>query len=276
MERRIGFIGIGEMGFPMVRNLLKAGYKVNVYDSREEPLLEMKKHGAVVVRSPKEIVQSSEIILCMVRTGNQLETVFRGKEGLLEGSNPDAIVVIMSTVEPRIVQELSELTRAKGIKLLDAPVSGARQGAEKATLTIMAGGPRSAYEECLPIFESLGKGIFYFGDVGMGEVAKLVNNHLVLINMLGVYEAFNLAEVAGVKMDVLLEMIKVSTGNSWIVEHWDLVKSWKEETERVPTPGSQFKDIKTLYKDIQITLNCARDLNVSLPLAGVSSQLGWD
>ena len=276
MEKRIGFIGIGEMGFPMVRNLLKAGYKVNVYDSREEPLLEIKKYGAVIARSPKEVALSSKTIICMVRTADQLVAVFSGKEGILDGANPDAIVIIMSTVEPRVVQELSGLAKVKGIKVLDAPVSGARQGAEQATLTIMAGGPRSTYEECRPLFEALGKNIFYFGDIGMGEVAKLANNHLVLVNMLAVYEAFNLAQVAGVKMDVLVEMIKVSTGNSWVIEHWDLVKSWKEDSQRVPLPGTKFRDIKTLYKDIQIMLNCARDLNVPLQLAGLSSQSGWD
>lgn len=275
MKKRIGFIGLGEMGYPMALNLLNAGYRLSAYDSRREPLLEIEKHGAIIARSPKEVAQSSDIVICMVLTASQVVSVFRGEEGALEGANPGMTFLIMSTIEPRIVQELSELASVKGINILDAPVSGAKRGAEEGTLSIIVGGPKAVFEECRPVFDALGKNIFYVGDIGMGEAAKLINNHLVLVNMLAVYEAMNLAQAAGVKTDVLLELIKKSTGNSWVIENWDLVKSWKETPRLDRTTQITFKDIKTLYKDIQITLNFARDLNVPLQLAGLSSQLGW-
>jgi 3-hydroxyisobutyrate dehydrogenase-like beta-hydroxyacid dehydrogenase len=276
MRKQIGFIGIGEMGFPMVSNLLKSGYAVAAFDLRSEPLLAIEKKGARIAKSPQEVAQSSQVVICMVLTTDQVVNVLQGEKGVFEGAAPGTIVLIMSTIDPMVVKKLSITADSRGIRLLDAPVSGAKEGAEAGNLSIMVGGPETAFEECRPVLETLGKSIFYLGEAGMGEVAKLVNNHLLLVNMLAVYEAMSLAQVAGIRTDLLLELIKRSTGNSWVMEHWDLVKSWKQESESQEMGAAKFRDIKTLYKDIQMTLNFAKELKVPLKLAGLSSQLGWD
>ena len=276
MGKRIGFIGIGEMGFPMACNLLQKGYTLTAYDAQKGPLLKMEKSGAKIAASPNEVARASEMVICMVLTTEQVISVIRGENGVLQGAHPDMIILIMSTIDPMVVKDLSKEANAKGVRLLDAPVSGAKEGAEAASLTIMVGGPKTAFEECRPVLQVLGKNIFYLGEAGMGEVAKLINNHLLLINMLAVYEALRLAQAAGAKIDVLLELIKTSTGNSWVAEHWDLVKSWKESSIPDGAIKNKFRDTKTLYKDIKMTLDLAKDLNVPLQLAGLSSQLGWD
>jgi len=276
MGKKLGFIGIGEMGLPMARNLLAQGYTLTAYDIQKEPLLKIKESGAEVASSPCEVARASDIVICMVLTTDQVISVIRAENGILQGAHPKMIILVMSTIDPLVIKELSRAAEAKGVRLLDAPVSGAKEGAEIGTLAIMVGGPKTAFEECQLILQALGKNIFYLGESGMGEVAKLINNHLLLINMLAVYEAMRLAEGAGINMDLLLELIQASTGNSWVIEHWDLVKSWKESLTSAKRVKAQFRDIKTLYKDIKMTLNLARDLNVPLELAGLSSQLGWD
>jgi 3-hydroxyisobutyrate dehydrogenase len=276
MRKQIGFIGIGEMGFPMVSNLLKSGYAVAAFDLRSEPLQAIEKKGARIAQSPQEVAQSSQIVICMVLTTDQVVNVLQGEKGVFWGAAPGTIVLIMATIDPMVVRKLSIAADSRGIRLLDAPVSGAKEGAEAGHLSIMVGGPETVFEECRPVLETMGKNIFYLGEAGMGEVAKLVNNHLLLVNMLAVYEAMSLAQAAGIRTDLLLELIKRSTGNSWVVEHWNLVKSWKQESKSQEMGAAKFRDIKTLYKDIQMTLNFAKELKVPLKLAGLSSQLGWD
>ncbi len=172
----------------------------------------------------------------------------------------------MSTIDPMMAKKLAGIAKEKGADLLDAPVSGARQGAETGTLTVMVGGAEEVSKRCKPIFDVLGKNIFYLGEVGMGESAKLINNLLLLVNMSAAYEAVALGKKAGVKMDVLFDLIKVSTGNSWVIEHWDMVTSWKDKYKVGGT-------LDLIYKDINLTLDLGENLKVPLYLSSLAKQL---
>jgi len=266
MKRKIGFIGLGEMGFRMAKRLIGDGYKLIVFDVVEEPLLNLRDAGAQVAESSKEVAEKSQIIIVMVRTTAQAERVISGEKGVLEGATRSSTILLMSTIDPFAVKKLAELAQVKGVDLLDAPVSGAKQGAEAGTLTVMVGGNEAVFKECKPIFEALGKNIFYLGQIGMGESAKLINNLLLLVNMCAAYEAMALAKKAGVKMDVLFDLIKVSTGNSWVVDHWDMVTSWKDNYK----PGGT---LDLVYKDINLTLDLGENLRVPLHLSSLAKQL---
>ncbi len=266
-QKSIGVIGTGEMGLPMARNLLKAGHRVIAFNRSKESLKEIEKDGAEIAKSPKAVAQSSEIVIIMVRTTEQTVSVMLGKDGVLDGVTPESIVIIMSTIDPRVAQELSEEANKREVKVLDAPVSGAKERAEAGTLTVMVGGDQEVFEECRPILEVVGKNIFYLGDSGMGESAKLINNLLLLVHMNIAFEAMNLAQATGIKIDVLQELIKVSTGNSWIIENWDLVKSWKDNYKEGGT-------LDLMYKDINLTMKLGEDLKVPLHLSSLAKQLG--
>jgi 3-hydroxyisobutyrate dehydrogenase-like beta-hydroxyacid dehydrogenase len=266
METKIGFIGVGEMGFPMAKRLIEAGYQLTVFDIVKEPLLSLQNAGAQIAGSAKEVSQKSEIVTVMVRTTAQAERVISGDNGVLEGAHAGLTILLMSTIDPMMAKKLAGIAKEKGADLLDAPVSGARQGAETGTLTVMVGGAEEVSKRCKPIFDVLGKNIFYLGEVGMGESAKLINNLLLLVNMSAAYEAVALGKKAGVKMDVLFDLIKVSTGNSWVIEHWDMVTSWKDKYKVGGT-------LDLIYKDINLTLDLGENLKVPLYLSSLAKQL---
>lgn len=266
MKARIGFIGVGEMGFPMAKRLINADHKLYVFDMVKEPLLTLQNAGAEIGGSAKEVAEKSEMVIVMVRTTAQAESALSGDRGVLAGAPRGSTILLMSTIDPFVVKKLAGLAKERGVDFLDAPVSGAKQGAEAGTLTVMVGGVEDVFRKCKPIFDVLGKNIFYLGDIGMGESAKLVNNLLLLVNMCAAYEAMALAIKAGVKMDVLFNLIKVSTGNSWVIEHWDMVTSWKDNYK----PGGT---LDLVYKDINLTLDLGENLKVPLYLSSLAKQL---
>ncbi len=267
MDRKIGFIGIGEMGFPMAKNLMDSGYDLSVFDINEAALDNMAKLGAARSASIKEIGEFSDVVIVMVRTTEQVEAVVLDGGGLLESCKPGSCIIIASTISPTSVQKIAGKTKEKEIQLVDAPVSGGRQGAEARTLSMMVGGEKEAYERVRPVLEKMGKNIFYMGSVGMGEVAKLANNLLLLIHMNAAYEATALVEMSGLDPDLFRDLIKVSTGGSWVVEHWEMVRAWKENYK----PG---ETMDLIYKDFQLALGLAQDLKTPLHLGAVASQLG--
>lgn len=266
METKIGFVGLGEMGFPMAKRLMNAGYQLTVFDIVREPLLSLQAAGAQIVDSVKDVAIKADRVIVMVRTTAQAERVINGENGVLEGATRGSTILLMSTIDPMMAKKLAELAQEKGVDLLDAPVSGAKQGAESGTLTVMVGGDEAVFKKCKPVFEVLGKNIFYLGQIGMGESAKLINNLLLLVNMCAAYEAMALAKKAGVRIDVLFDLIKVSTGNSWVFDHWDMVTSWKDNYK----PGGT---LDLVYKDINLTLDLGENLKVPLHLSSLAKQL---
>jgi 2-hydroxy-3-oxopropionate reductase len=194
----IGFVGLGIMGKPMARNLLKAGYSLVVHNRSRGPVDELVKDGAKAASSPKEVAQQSDVVITMLPDSPDVEAVVLGSGGIAEGIKPNAIYVDMSTIAPLVARRVADAVNKKGAKALDAPVSGGEKGAIEATLSIMVGGPQDAFEKVLTIFQTLGKNIVLVGDSGAGQIAKAANQLVVGVTIEAVAEALALAEAAGV------------------------------------------------------------------------------
>ena len=169
MAEKIGFIGLGIMGNPMSKNLLKAGFDLTVYNRTRSKMEELLKEGAKSASSPKEVSESSEVIITMLTDSPDVEEVVLGPEGVLEGVKANSVVIDMSTISPKVTQKVAARLKEKSAHMLDAPVSGGLWGAVSATLAIMVGGERSIFDRCMPIFEAMGKTITYTGSHGMGQ-----------------------------------------------------------------------------------------------------------
>ena len=209
-KQRIGWIGLGNMGTPMVRNLLKAGFPVTVYNrtaSKAEPLVA---DGAVLVSSPGELWGKSDVIITMVADDAALQAIYKGDGGLLENAPEGKIVIDMSTVSPATTRELAGLLAEKGVEYLDAPVSGSVKPAEQGQLVFMVGGKRPVYESVLPVFEKLGKISFLLGEQGAGHSAKLAINLLLAFNVQGLAESVLFARDNGIAPKDMLAVINES------------------------------------------------------------------
>ena len=255
MEARIGFIGLGRMGKPMAKNLIKGKYELTVYDVVNEAVEEMVQLGAKKAANPKELAGACEVIITMVRDDAQTEMVMWGEGGILEGIKAGSTIIITSTVSPSLCQKIAREASGKGVKVLDAPVSGAIPRAEAGTLTLMVGGNESLFGEVRPILEMMGTDIFYIGDIGMGQVAKLANNLALANSLRSGAESVNFATRFGVQLDKILEILNKSTGNSWVIEHWHYI------TQR---------PMDLLYKDVQLAFQEAKKMGIELPLGSVS------
>jgi len=258
--RKVGFIGLGIMGQPMATHLLESGYEMVVLDrvaSRMEPLLSQ---GAKAAGSPKEVASMSEVVVTMLPNSPDVREVVLGARGAIEGAGTGKTVIDMSTISPEVTREIaSELTK-KGIKVLDAPVSGGELGAKAATLSIMVGGEKGVFEENLPIFQVLGKKIVHVGPSGFGQTVKLCNQVVCGMGILGVCEGIMLASRAGVDLEKMLEVVGAGAGASWMVSNLG-----PKIVSRDFEPGFM---VKLQQKDLGLALDTARSL--SLPLPGTS------
>lgn len=268
-RKKIGFVGLGNMGEPMAWNLVKKGYQVTVvYHTRKEPVEKIKAMGANVASSLKEMAEGSDVIISVVRDDAQTDKVIYGENGIWEGVKEGSIIILSSTINPLHCQEIAAAGKEKGVSVLDAPVSGARNASEAGMLTFMVGGDKAVFEECRPIFEAMGENIFHLGDVGMGETFKLVNNFMLFANMASASEAVALGLKAGLDLKRLLDVVKVSTGNSWVVQNWDsLVKLRKDYEQR-----KLASTLGMMYKDAGLGFKLAKDLGMRLPIAELVSQ----
>lgn len=270
MNKKIGFIGLGNMGQPMAVNIVKAGFDLTVYDVRPEPLHELEQLGAQVAGSPQAVGEHCDIIQTIVVNDAQVEEVILGKDGggVLAGARSGSIIVIHSTVHPKTCQRIAALAKDKGVGVVDAAVSGAESGAKAATLSLMVGGDPSHVEACRPVFNAIGSNIFHIGDVGMGEVAKLANNLMAILNMESTREGLRLARLAGIEEKTMLEVVRASTGNSWAAQSWEVMREVAAQYTTGPQGMAQVG-----YKDISLALTVGHDVGASLPVAGLVSQL---
>jgi len=263
--KKVGFIGLGIMGKPMAKNLLKAGFELTVYNRSKPPMEELIKLGAKGANSPKELAEVSEVVITMVRESSDVEQVMLGKDGVIEGIKEGSIAIDMGTTSLEVTKRLAEKFKSKGVKFLDAPVSGGDKGAIEGTLTIMVGGPKEAFEECLPIFKAMGKTITHMGDNGYGQLAKLCNQIMVSLNMLGIVEALTLAYKSGLDVNKLLEAVSAGAASSWA-----LTNLAPKIIKRDFKPG--FK-VKLLQKDLRIIMSVVDELKLALPGTSLVHQL---
>ncbi len=268
-KKRVSFIGLGVMGARMAKNLVRKGFDLTVYDAVGKSVEELQALGAKSADTCKEAAMVSDVIITMVRDDTQIDEVIYGENGIWEGAREGSIFVISSTIDPLHCQRIAAEGKEKGIRCLDAPVSGAKPGAEAGTLTIMVGGDKGAFEECRPIFEAMGKNIFYLGSAGMGETCKLVNNFLHILNLAVLSEGLALARRVGLEPETLLNVVKVSSGDSWAVQNWDLIQELVKEY----CEGKKGPLWLGMQKDMALVLKMAKDVGQLVPIAGLYSQL---
>lgn len=263
--KRVGFIGLGVMGMPMATNILKAGYPLTVWNRTREKMRGLVSMGALPGESPKDVAEKSDVVITMVADSPDVEQVILGPQGVIEGAHPGLIVVDMSTISPSVTRRIAKELEKKGIRMLDAPVSGGDVGAKQGTLSIMVGGPEDAFKECLPIFEVLGKRITYMGPSGSGQITKLCNQVICALNIQAVCEGLMLAAKAGLDLEKMLNVVTGGAASSWMLSNL-APKMIKRDFE----PG--FK-ISHQLKDLRHALSLAEDLKIPLPGTALVSQL---
>ncbi len=256
-DKVIGFIGTGVMGKSMCGHLLKAGYSICVYNRTKEKANELLAVGAKWCANPCEVAKNSDIIISMVGFPQDVEEVYLSKEGILKGARMGAIVVDMSTSEPALAQLIHVEAKKAGVFALDAPVSGGDVGAKNATLAIMVGGDKTAYEMVLPYLKMMGENIAYMGPAGAGQHTKMSNQIAIASNMVGVVEALLYAQKAGLDQTSLLDLIGKGAAASW-----SLSNLGRRIVQKNFDPGFY---IKHFVKDMGIALQESRRMNLSLP-----------
>ncbi len=259
--KRIGFIGLGIMGKPMARNLMKAGYALTVHNRSRGPVDELVSAGASAGKSPREVAAQTDLVITMVPDSPDVRQVVLGSEGVLEGLRAGTVLVDMSTISPIVTQEIAQAVGAKGGQMLDAPVSGGEKGAIEGTLSIMVGGPQEVFMRVRPIFEAMGKNIVYIGGHGAGQVTKACNQIVVALTIQAVSEALALAAKAGVDPAKVRQALLGGFAQSRILD-----QHGQRMLDRNFKPG--FK-VKLHQKDLNIALSTGKALGVPLPATAV-------
>ncbi len=254
---RIGFIGLGLMGKPMAQNLMKRGYNLTVYNRSSSSIQELTSLGAAAALSPREVAEGSDVVIDMVTDAPDVEQVLLGPRGVIEAARDGLTVIDMSTNSPRIATKIAGALAEKKVKFLDAPVSGGDKGARDGTLAIMVGGEKSVFDSCLPVFQSMGKSIFYMGESGAGQATKLCNQVVVAIHTLATSESLLLGSTFGLNLDELLKVLGSGAAGSW-----NLSNLGPKIIQRDFEPG--FKAAH-LYKDLKSIMHMAEEENVMLP-----------
>ena len=265
MKKRVGFIGLGIMGKPMAKNLLKAGFPLVVFSRSKGSVAELVKEGALSADSSKGVAERAELIITMLPDSPEVKEVVLGEGGVIQGVKPGAVVIDMSSINPLVTQEIARTLDVKGVKMLDAPVSGGETGAIQGTLAIMVGGEKKVFEDCLEILKAMGKNIVHVGGIGAGGYVKLVNQIIVALNIASVGEAFCLGVKAGLDPQVIYQAIRGGLAGSQVLE-----TKTPMIFQRNFKPG--FK-IKLHQKDLQNALSTAKDLGVPLPLSSFVQQI---
>ncbi len=265
MTQTIGFIGLGIMGWPMARNLLKAGYPLVVHNRSQRPVDELVKAGAKAAAFPKAVADQVEILITMLPNSPDVELVVLGRNGIIEADTRRLIFVDMSTISPIVSQKIAKALEPKGIRMLDAPVSGGEKGAIDAALSIMVGGDKAVFDQMLPVFQAMGKTITHLGALGAGGFTKLANQIIVAGNLTALAEALTLAAKAGLDIELTLKALGGGLAGSRCLEQ-------KTPNYLAHSFNPGFK-IDLHYKDLGLIMEAGRALGVPLPTTAVIQEL---
>jgi 2-hydroxy-3-oxopropionate reductase len=261
----IGFIGLGIMGKPMTRNLMKAGYSLVVHSRSRPPVDELAKEGAQVDASSEEVAKRAQVVITMLPDSPDVELVYTGPQGVLAGAKPGTLLIDMSTISPVVSRKLALEAERRGLDMLDAPVSGGEAGAIGATLSIMIGGKPSAVERAMPIFQALGKNIVHVGEAGAGQVTKAANQIVVGVTIAAVSEALVLATKAGVDPAKVRQVLLGGFAQSRILD-----AHGQKMLERNFKPGFR---IRLHEKDLKIALATGGEYSVPLMVTALVAQM---
>ena len=261
---KLGFIGIGSIGSHMARNLAKAGHHLTVFDKRPEAAQELLSMGASWADSPGAVVKASPVLFTSLPRPADVEEVATGEGGILSGAAPGTIYIDLSTTDPNTLRRIAGAARAKGVTVLDAPVSGGTIGAEKATLSILVGGDRSAFDQHKSLLDLIGDKVIYCGELGAGATCKIVNNLIGLSLHVLLSEALTLGIKTGVSLQTLFEAISKSSGNTQTMQGYP-DGLFKGDFE----PGFQ---LDLAAKDIGMAIEMGRSLALPMELSNLALQ----
>jgi 2-hydroxy-3-oxopropionate reductase len=261
----VGLIGLGIMGRPMGRNLLKAGYSLTVHNRSRGPVDELVAEGATAARSPREVAAQVDVVITMLPDSPDVEAVMRGENGVLAGVRQGTIVIDMSTISPLVAKALAEEATAKGVQMLDAPVSGGDRGAIAGTLSIMVGGDADTFAECQPVFAAMGKTIVHVGPSGAGQTVKACNQIVVALAYEAISEALVLGAKAGVDPQKIIEVLNGGLAATRVME-----LRGPSMIEHNFAPGFR---LRLHHKDLGIALETAKAYGVPLPSTALVDQI---
>jgi 2-hydroxy-3-oxopropionate reductase len=266
MAEKVGFIGLGIMGKPMAKNLMKAGYELVLYNRTLEKAQDLAEDGeAEVATNPREVAENSEIIITMLPDSPDVEAVVAGESGVLEGIRDGVLLVDMSTISPVVTEELAEKLKEHGASMLDAPVSGGDVGAIEGTLSIMVGGSEEDFERARPLFDVMGKTVTHVGPTGTGQVTKAANQVVVALIIEAVSEALVLGSKGGVAPEKILDVLSGGLAGNKVME----VKREKFLSHEFD-PGFRSE---LHHKDLGIALAAGREYGVALPVTAIVDQM---
>ncbi len=261
---RVGFVGLGLMGLPMARNVLKAGYPLAVYNRTAAKAAPLVAEGAAQAASPAEVARSADVVVTMVTDSPDVEAVVEGEDGLLAGASAGTTWIDMSTISPTVTRRLGAAAAERGVDSLDAPVSGGPPGAEAGTLSIMVGGRKDVFDGCLPLLQVMGKTIVHVGELGAGQVTKACNQVVIAATLAGIAEALVMGAKAGVDPALIRQALLGGYAGSRLLEvHGERM------IDHAFAPGF-FARLHN--KDLHIVIDLARNLSVAVPVTALAAQ----
>ena len=268
----IAFIGLGNMGAPMARNLLKAGHALTVFDLNAATVASLRADGAAAAESARKAVAEADFVITMLPAAAHVRTAYLGEEGVLAGVRPGVPLVDSSTIDLATVRELAAAATAQGNALADAPVSGGTGGAQAGTLTFMVGATPALFEQVKPVLANMGRNLVHCGDVGTGQVAKICNNLILGISMIGVSEAMALGVRLGIDANVLAGIVNTSTGRCWSS---DTYNPYPGVIETAPSSRGYTGGFgaELMLKDLGLAADAARSVKQPLFLGALAQQL---
>jgi 2-hydroxy-3-oxopropionate reductase len=262
---KIGFIGLGIMGKPMCKNLLKAGYNLVVLDLNQSAVDELVSLGAEKAASPKEVANDCDFIITMLPNSPHVKEVVLGKKGLIEGLKTGSVFIDMSSISPIVSRELSQKLEEKGVEMLDAPVSGGEPKAMDGTLSVMVGGKKDVFDKGYPILKAMAASVVHTGSIGAGNITKLANQIIVALNIAAMSEALVLASKAGVEPELVYQAIRGGLAGSTVLDaKAPLVM------DRKFNPGFR---INLHIKDLSNALDTSHEIGVPLPLTSAVMEI---
>jgi 3-hydroxyisobutyrate dehydrogenase len=269
---KIGFVGLGHMGNPMCRNLLKAGHTLKVYDVVPELLKKLTGKGCEAATSPVDAARGSDVLITMLPSSPHVRSVYLGEYGVLSGTRPGTPLIDCSTIDPLTAREVAMDATAKGCPMVDAPVSGGVGGAEAGTLTFMVGGDAKDFEAAKPILQAMGKNIVHCGGAGNGQVAKICNNMMLAIEMIATSEGMTLAAKLGMDPKVFASIVNTSSGRCWSS---DTYNPYPGVLDNVPASrgysGGFGADL--MLKDLTLVTDAARSAKQPVMLGALAQQI---
>ena len=269
---KVSFIGLGNMGLPMAKNLVKAGHDITGFDLVEGQLTELVKSGGKVSENLNDTLKNSEVVITMLPSGKHVKSVYLGEEGIIKNSPAGLLLIDSSTIDVESAREVEEVANKSDLKMLDAPVSGGVTGAEAGTLTFMVGGDEGAFEKGKELLDIMGGNVIHAGQAGNGQVAKICNNMLLAISMIGTSEAFNLAERLGLDSQTFYDISSTASGQCWSM------------TSYCPVPGpvptspanNNYKpgfSSALMLKDLRLSQEASKITNAGTPLGAHSTEI---